>query len=269
MVKGWCPGPRRPMPSGDGLVVRARAPLGELTPGAARGLAGLAQAHASGAVELTNRGNLQLRGVSEAAFPALAQGLAALGLAGAEGEAEARVSVVLDPFRGLGDADAQTLCADTLAHALAAPEFSALPVKFGFVVDAGARRRLDGVSGDVRVEGADGAFVVRADGLATGRRAADAAGAAALALDLARWFLASGGVGADGRGRMRAHVAAGATPPPELFGDARPSPAAARPRPGPGARGSMSRRRSASLPPPPCVASPTPPRRRCGSRPSA
>ena len=30
-VYGWCPGALRPMMSGDGLVVRIRAPLGRLT----------------------------------------------------------------------------------------------------------------------------------------------------------------------------------------------------------------------------------------------
>ena len=31
-VQGWCPGALRPMMSGDGLVVRVRAPLVALTP---------------------------------------------------------------------------------------------------------------------------------------------------------------------------------------------------------------------------------------------
>jgi precorrin-3B synthase len=41
-IRGWCPGAHRPMASGDGLVVRVRPPLGELTPAQAEGLADLA-----------------------------------------------------------------------------------------------------------------------------------------------------------------------------------------------------------------------------------
>ena len=62
-IRGWCPGAHRPMAAGDGLVVRVRPPMGELSPVQAHGLAGLAKRFGNGFVELTNRGNLQLRGV--------------------------------------------------------------------------------------------------------------------------------------------------------------------------------------------------------------
>ncbi len=231
-VRGWCPGAHRPMLSGDGLVVRVRPPGGELTPDAAHGLADLAARHGHGIIELTNRANLQLRGVRAGAHPALLDGLARLGLLDPEADAEGRRNIIVDPFRALAADDAQTRCAEALAAQLAARAFALLPSKFGFVIDAGPLRRLDGISGDIRIEASGGTLIVRADGEAGGRAVAGPAEAVALALDLARWFLASGGVGADGRGRIAAHLAAGATLPADLRGAMPPNPAAPPPRPG-------------------------------------
>ncbi|MFG1418991.1 precorrin-3B synthase [Xanthobacter sp. V0B-10] len=232
-IKGWCPGAHRPMASGDGLVARVRPPLGELTPEQALGLADLAEGHGNSFLELTSRANVQLRGVTAAGHPAVLETLARLGLLDAAPEAEGRRNIVTDPFRPLGADDIQARCARALAHGLAAPEFGALPSKFGFVVDAGPRRRLAGISGDIRIEAAGARLLVRADGMARGRTAADDGEAVRAALDLARWFLASGGVGADGRGRMRGYLKAGAALPPAFAGEARPNPEAPTPRPGP------------------------------------
>jgi precorrin-3B synthase len=237
-IRGWCPGAHRPMASGDGLVVRVRPPLGELTPAQAEGLADLADRYGCGVVELTNRANLQLRGVEEAAHVPLLDGLGALGLLDPDASAEGRRNIVIDPFRGLG-ADRQTRIAALLAERLADPAFAGLPSKFGFVLDAGATRRLADVSGDIRVEASGDGLIVRADGAATGRAATDAEDAVTTALALARWFLATGGVGADGRGRMARHLA-GISLPDALGGALTPNPAAPAPRPGPYEGGTLA-----------------------------
>lgn len=234
-IKGWCPGAHRPMRSGDGLVVRVRPRGGEIAPVALAGLARLAQAHGSGAVEVTARANFQIRGVSDAGFSPLLAGLDALGLLDADPALEARRNITLTPFRS-GARDLAAI-AEGLAEGLADPTFATLPGKFGFVIDAEpGMRRLASISGDIRIEGASDAMVVRADGRPTGRAVGDAAEAVAVALDLARWFLASGGVGPDGRGRMRRHLAR-ATPPADLTGDARPDDAEPLPLAGPMADG--------------------------------
>ncbi|WP_323772115.1 hypothetical protein [Antarctobacter sp.] len=227
-VKGWCPGAFRPMMSGDGLVVRVRPPLGAISAAQATGLADLAEQHGSGVVETTARANLQLRGVAEAAYPALMQDLRALGLLG-DADSEARRNLVLDPFHARGTEE----IARRLLEGLSKAEFSGLPGKFGFVIDPGTPRRLAGISGDIRIEGAAGGMILRADGAATGRRLRNSEEAVSQALDLARWFLTSGGVGADGRGRMARHLADGADLPDALAGDVEPSPSAPEPQPGP------------------------------------
>lgn len=226
VVKGWCPGAWRPMMSGDGLVVRVRPWLGRIDRAQAVGLADLAARHGSGVIDVTARANLQLRGIAEQGHAPVIAGLQALGLLDATPETEARRNIVLDPVGG--DKGARIACA--LADALRQDAFATLPGKFGFVIDADARR-LAPISGDIRVErGAEG-LLVRADGRDTGRAVTGAVEAADRALALARWFIASGGVGADGRGRMARHLATRDLPP-ELAGDARPWPADPAPWPG-------------------------------------
>lgn len=230
-IKGWCPGALRPMLSGDGLVVRVRPPEGRLTAAQALALADLAEACGNGTLQLTNRANIQLRGVREDAFPALLDGLAAAGLVdpALPPEAEARLNVLLTPFWDRPEPGPIRM-ADTLRlwhllrAALVAGDAPALPGKFGFAIDTGFRiRHLSAESADIRIESARDDLIVRADGVAAGRRVADEAEAVAVAMAMARWFVASGGVGADGRGRMRDHIARGALLPEDLRGDAEPS----------------------------------------------
>ena len=205
-VRGWCPGALRPMLSGDGWVLRVRPHGGRLTALQARGLAQLAARHGSGLIDLSGRANLQLRGVSQAAHPALVAGLLELGLIDARPEDEARRNILVTPF---ADARADALAAD-LADALvmAAPE---LPGKFGFAIDTGSVAVLAAASADIRIERAGDGLMLRADGLETGR-AVTAVDAAAEAVRLAQWFLDAGGA-PDGRGRMAALMASGRWPP--------------------------------------------------------
>jgi precorrin-3B synthase len=218
-IKGWCPGALRPMRSGDGLVVRIRPHGGRLLPAQAAGVAELAERFGNGLMDLTSRANLQIRGVSDEGHARLIEELARLDLIDADADSEALRNVVVAPFWIRGDETARL--AAELEPALAARRL-ALPVKFGFAVDCGAERALADTSADIRIErDTAGGLIVRADDARHGRPVARS-DAVATALHLAEWFIASGGV-TDGRGRMAAHLAAGAKLPDDLAGHAHPA----------------------------------------------
>lgn len=231
LVKGWCPGAYRPMASGDGLVLRLRPPMGEMTPAQTLQLADLAERHGNGTLDLTNRASLQIRGVAEADHAALIAELAASGLVPPHSHAEGP-GIILSPFAPPDDDRRQRRIAQALSKALQAAEFAALPAKFGLVLDTGPLRHLDGISGDLRIESAGDTLILRADGCNRGCRVASPAEAVEQALRMIRWFLTSGGVDAQGRGRMARHIAAGHLPPPDLRGDLLPNSAAPAPLPG-------------------------------------
>ncbi|WP_068082115.1 precorrin-3B synthase [Novosphingobium rosa] len=206
LIKGWCPGALRPMETGDGLVVRVRAHGGRLSQDQARGLADLAKRHGNGLIDLSARANLQLRGITDHA--AIVGGLAEIGLIDADQASETRRNILVTPFWRQDDG-AQKLARD-LTEALAASDLP-LPGKFGFALDTGENPVLRDSSADIRIERAGHGYHVLADG-ALSSAPATMRNAIATALDLARWFVESGGVH-DGRGRMRKHLAQGAALP--------------------------------------------------------
>ena len=234
-IKGWCPGALRPMRSGDGLVVRIRPRGGRLSQAQALGIAELSDRFGNGRIDLTNRANLQIRGVDDEGHTPLIEHLARLGLLDADAQSEALRNIVVAPFWLKGE-DTPSLAAE-LELALAARHL-ALPVKFGFAVDCGAERALAAASADIRIErGMKGGLIVRADGTLRGL-AATRSDVVKVALDLAEWFIASGGT-TDGRNRMAAHIAAGARVPNDLAGSVVPTPVMPQPRPGLHAAGAL------------------------------
>ncbi|MFW8634469.1 precorrin-3B synthase [Cribrihabitans pelagius] len=232
-VYGWCPGALRPMKSGDGLVVRVRAPLGRLTPAQARGLAALSQDLGNGLLDISARASLQLRGIREDAHEALLAGLRDLHLLDPDASAEARRNVLVQPFWQTGD-DTHTIAA-SLSAALTGDSDLSLPGKFGFAVDCGPAPLLQEAAADIRIERGRDGLILRADGAEAGLPVTPETAAEA-ALALARWFLAQGGA-PEGRGRM--HCLTARRGPPASHGAARGTPAP-QPAPGPAASGVLA-----------------------------
>src|SRR4051812_48011525 len=131
-VKGWCPGALRPMPSGDGLLVRIRPWCGAFTLEQAAGLADIAATLGNGCIDLTRRANLQIRGVRENGLPALHEALDRLGLL----EDETARSVMVDALAG------PEVRALALALGRALP--GDLSPKFGALVDGGGPLSIAG-----------------------------------------------------------------------------------------------------------------------------
>jgi precorrin-3B synthase len=154
-VKGWCPGALRPMPTGDGLLVRVRISAGRLTLDQAEALAFCARDCGNGTIEISSRANLQFRGVTEAKLGELQTRLALWGLIDADPATERVRNIVSSP---LSDVDPEAIFDMTpvvaaLEARLAVDDYLlALPGKFGFVIDAGGRWPLGDVEADVRFE---------------------------------------------------------------------------------------------------------------------
>ena len=132
MIRGWCPTVHAPMMSGDGLLVRVKPFGGRLSNTALHALSDAVAAHGNGVVELTSRGNLQIRGVTNP--PAFARAMVAAGLADADPTREARRNVIaIPPCDDALVAEAEAVMAETAGLA---------PKRF-VVVDCGIW--LDGV----------------------------------------------------------------------------------------------------------------------------
>lgn len=226
-VKGWCPGTLRPMAASDGLVIRIRPPAGRLNMAQAQGIAALARRYANPMLELTNRANLQMRGVDPGRHAELLDALCTLGLVDEDVSSEARRNVQVNPLWTEGDVTPHL--ALQLCELLAGRDVPELPAKFGFVVDTGIAPCMRNTHADIRLERHVDGVIVYADGADGGLVVAPWA-APQHALALSRWFLDAGGAPA-GRGRMAALVRQRGLPP-----EWRPTPVPDRalPAPGPG-----------------------------------
>ncbi|SHJ72430.1 precorrin-3B synthase [Shimia gijangensis] len=197
--KGWCPGAYRPMMSGDGLVVRVRPMLARLTTEQINGLCDLADRYGSGLIDLTSRANLQIRGVKEHDHEALLQALAELQLLENDPDLEGRRNILMTPLWQAGD-DSHVIAQDLMARLADLPP---LPAKMGFAIDAGPAPMLQNNSADFRIErDADGHLVLRGDGSANGRPVTRANAVDAI-LEMAHWFVSTGG---NANRRMAAHL---------------------------------------------------------------
>ena len=146
--RGVCPGLSRPLPTGDGLLVRI-LPIGTIALDAFAALCAAARACGNGIIEITARGSIQVRGLSAASAPRFADAVAALGIAAEDG-----VPILCNPLAGLDAAeifDASAFAA-SLRNAVAQQSFGdSLDSKVSIVIDSGAPLGLAHVVADIRL----------------------------------------------------------------------------------------------------------------------
>lgn len=165
--KGWCPGALRPMETGDGLLVRIRPRAGAWPLSALGVIAATASRCGSGEIDLTNRANLQLRGLTEATYPDAIAVLSEAGLIDASAAAESVRNVVVDPVCDLDPAriDMRWLGHDLETRLTVNSVLHVLPGKFGFSI-SGTKRPLPAqTTADIMISAHhEGLSAIRLDG---------------------------------------------------------------------------------------------------------
>ncbi len=128
------------MPARDGGICRVKLPGGLLTSAQARAVAEAARLCGSGVLELTNRSNLQLRGVRDENHEPLVPRLLAAGLGPRNPAADDVRNLLLSPAAGRDRSahlDTRPLAGRLLALLENTPEFHALSAKFALQLDGG------------------------------------------------------------------------------------------------------------------------------------
>ncbi|MDT3721896.1 precorrin-3B synthase [Pseudomonas oryzihabitans] len=142
-----CPGLLRIVPARDGGLCRVKLPGGRLTAVQARAIATASELWASGVLELTNRANLQLRGVRPEGAEALVAELQGAGLGPADPAADDVRNLLLSPAAGRDPQqvrDVRPLATDLLALLEGDRRLHGLSPKFALQLDGGeALARLD------------------------------------------------------------------------------------------------------------------------------
>jgi precorrin-3B synthase len=139
LIVGWCPGALKPFESGDGLIVRVRLHQSKLSLVQLETLVGAAERFADGNLYLSNRANVQLRGVTGEKHQPLLDVLASASLLDSDVRVEAIRNIQVSPAVELSaHAELTAGLVARLEDALARNEaLYQLPGKFGMAVQAG------------------------------------------------------------------------------------------------------------------------------------
>jgi precorrin-3B synthase len=122
------------MPTGDGLLARLHPPLGRLTAGQLRAIAAAARSCGNGLLDVSNRGNLQIRGIFAHLHPALVEQLAAVDMAGPVPR-----RTIVSPLAGLDPIDHVDAAALAVRVEAALRNVEGLPGKLAVAVDGGGQ----------------------------------------------------------------------------------------------------------------------------------
>jgi precorrin-3B synthase len=184
-----CPGALQTHAAADGALARVRVPGGLLTGGQLRALAAAARDLGDGALELTSRGNVQLRGLTSGTEARLGDRLAAAGLLPSATHERVR-NVLASALTGRagGHVDVRPWVRALDAALCADPALAALPGRYLATLDDG-RGDVAGLGGDVGLLALSPAEVaLTLAGVDSGLRTAPG-DAVALALAATRAFL--------------------------------------------------------------------------------
>lgn len=133
-----CPGALQPFSAEDGLIVRARVPGGEISLDALCGLMTIGREHGAPRVQLTSRGNLQVRGLPEPLPGQVAQRIADLGLLPSWTHEKARNILAAPTNRRL-----RAWARELDRRLCARPALAALPGRFLFLLTDDSGLGLD------------------------------------------------------------------------------------------------------------------------------
>lgn len=168
-----CPGALRPHQAADGALARIRLPGGMITAAQLATLASVASDFGSATLELTARGNVQLRGIRDVA--AVADAVAKAGLLPSATHERVR-NIVASPLSGRagGLADLRAWVGELDAAIRAEPRLAELGGRFWFGLDDG-RADVSGLGADVGVQVFPDGPRLLLTGRDTGVRVADVA----------------------------------------------------------------------------------------------
>lgn len=168
-----CPGALQVHQAADGPLARVRLPGGVITSPQLQALATAAHEIGNGEIELTSRGNVQLRAVSDP--EEFARRIADVGLLPSTTHERVR-NILASPLSGRigGFADVRGLVTDLDRGLCADPALAELPGRTLFTLDDG-RGDISGLRGDFGVHALDdGGFALVLAGTDTGARLAEA-----------------------------------------------------------------------------------------------
>lgn len=211
-IKGWCPTAHRPMESGDGLLIRARTIGARIDAAQLSSIAHIAKTYGNGLIDLTQRAQLQIRGVQASTLRDALKALDAAGLLATNADVERISNILAPPLAGLDSSaafDAHALVAELAAAVAQDATLYALPAKFLFAIADGGALPIDVSEADISfLPATGGRIALHLAGIQNAAVIVKPEEAIAVALRLAKAFIELRAAGPFDLRRMRKMIAA-------------------------------------------------------------
>jgi len=153
-----CPGLSRMVMSKDGAIARIKLRLGRLSVAQAQAIADIAERFETGAIELSIRSNIQLRGIHPDVWPDVIEALHEAGLGAQNKAADDVRNVMVSPTAGIDDgqiSDVTALATKILAVLQDDETYHALSPKFSLQIDGGEDCAMTSHPGDIWLSAID------------------------------------------------------------------------------------------------------------------
>ena len=153
-----CPGLSRMVMAKDGAIARIKLKLGRLSADQARSIAAIAERFDAGAIELSIRSNIQLRGIAPEHWDNVVAALHDAGLGAENSGADDIRNVMVSPTAGIDRgqiADVTELASSALDTLQANEAFYALSPKFSLQIDGGEDCAMVSHPGDIWLSSMD------------------------------------------------------------------------------------------------------------------
>ncbi|MBA8842988.1 precorrin-3B synthase [Ochrobactrum sp. RH1CCR137] len=153
-----CPGLSRMVMAKDGAIARIKLRLGRLSADQARSIAAIAERSDAGAIELSIRSNIQLRGIAPEHWDNVVSALHDAGLGAENSGADDIRNVMVSPTAGIDRgqiADVTELASSALDTLQANEAFYALSPKFSLQIDGGEDCAMVSHPGDIWLSAMD------------------------------------------------------------------------------------------------------------------
>lgn len=153
-----CPGLSRMVMAKDGAIARIKLKLGRLSADQAHSIAAIAERFDAGAIELSIRSNIQLRGIAPEHWDGVVTELHAAGLGAENPGADDIRNVMVSPTAGIDrgqTADVTQLASSVLNMLQANEAFYSLSPKFSLQIDGGEDCAMVSHPGDIWLSAVD------------------------------------------------------------------------------------------------------------------
>ncbi|EUK17638.1 precorrin-3B synthase [Commensalibacter papalotli (ex Servin-Garciduenas et al. 2014)] len=162
--RGWCPSLFKPMETGDGFLCRIKPFFGSVTSDQAQFVAGISEQYGNGYINLSQKGNLQLRGFTreniDLVIPQVIKAQLSSDTANMEEKRNIMISPLwdIDPLRHVEVYDiAQELQIALQNH----PDIHPLTGKFSFLISGGEQYGLQKIYNDVNIRAYKDQWIVQ------------------------------------------------------------------------------------------------------------